>query len=101
MTAPTTSPERARLLSRGLRLEYLTVGWNVAAGSDAEIGTCTHVPAARAMGGSGLRFGPTQQAVGAPDRLETCGYLPWIPVDPCGRSGRMGDSAKGAADAGY
>lgn len=32
MTALTTSPERARLLSRGLRLEYLTVGWNVAEG---------------------------------------------------------------------
>ena len=35
MTAPTTSPERARLLSRGLRLEYLTVGWNVAEGFNA------------------------------------------------------------------
>lgn len=32
MTTITTSPERGRLLKRGLRLEYLTVGWNVVEG---------------------------------------------------------------------
>lgn len=32
MTALTTTLERARLITRGLRLEYLTVGWNVAEG---------------------------------------------------------------------
>ncbi len=32
MTEIATSPERARLLARGLWLEYLTVGWNVVEG---------------------------------------------------------------------
>lgn len=35
MTAPAMPATRAALLRRGLRLEYLTVGWNIAEGAIA------------------------------------------------------------------